>query len=69
MGWQIYVGAGECDSFGFQELALELGVGIAEEDAAAAAEDAMPRYSAAGRAGGHCASGGACAAGETEPFG
>jgi hypothetical protein len=69
VGWQIYVGAGECDSFGFQELALELGVRIAEEDAAAAAEDAVPGDSAAGWAGGHCASGGACATREAEPFG
>ncbi len=64
----MYVSAGEGDSFGFEKLALELRVGIAEQDSAAAAENSVPRDSAAGGAAGHGASCGACAAGETEKF-
>ncbi len=44
-------------------------MGIAEEDASSATEDAVPGDSAAGWAGGHCATGGACSSGEAQPFG
>ncbi len=47
------------DAFALEQLSLEGSVWLANEDAAAVAYDAVPRYSLAGRARGHCASGAA----------
>ena len=49
----------DSDAFTLEQLSLERSVWLPDEDAAAVAYDAVPRYSLAGRARGHCASGAA----------
>ena len=47
------------DALALKQLSLEGSVWLPDEDAAAVAYDTVPRYSLAGRARGHCASGAA----------
>ncbi len=54
------------NAFGFKELFLEGGVGLADQDFAVGPEDAVPRDAFALGSGAHSAAGGPCATGETQ---
>jgi len=60
----LYVDAGFDDgnAFGFEELFLEGGVRLADQDFAVGAQDAVPGNTFALRSGAHGAAGGSCAA-------
>ena len=59
----FYVDAGfdHGNALGFEKLLLEGGVGLADQDFAVGAQDAMPGDSFAPRSGAHSATGSACA--------
>ena len=59
MTFQVDAGFRDFYAFTFEELALERGVGLADEDFAALTNDAMPGDAFSRRSGGH---GAACAA-------
>lgn len=59
MELEIDAAFGHGDAFGFKELTLETGVGFADEEFAAGAEDAMPRDAFAGWTCRHRMTGGA----------
>ena len=63
---QVDAGFDDFDAFGFEEFFLERGIGLADEDFAALADDAMPGDTLSGGSGGHGASGGACATGQAQ---
>lgn len=56
-------------SFRFQQAALQAGVRLADSDASACSDDAVPGNACAPRRGGHRASGGASAAGQADGAG
>jgi hypothetical protein len=58
----------DVDAFGFEEFALEAGVGFADYDFAGGVEDAMPGNAFALRRRGHGAAGAASAAFEAQGF-
>jgi hypothetical protein len=66
MALQIHAGFEKGDTFGCEKFALERGVRLADKDAAALADDAMPGNPAAGRRGGHGATGAARAAAQAQ---
>jgi hypothetical protein len=65
MLFKVDAGFHHVNAFAFKEPFLEGGVGFADKDFSAGAEDAMPRDSFAARSGGHGAARGPCAAGES----
>lgn len=60
---------GQRECFGFEELALEGSIGLADEQLAVGANHAVPRDAFAARARGHGASGCACAARQADRLG
>lgn len=66
MFFHVDAGFHDAHAFGFEELFLEGGVGLADQDFSVGAEDAMPRDAFALRSGAHGAACGACAAGEPQ---
>jgi hypothetical protein len=56
------------DAFGFEQFALQGGVGFANQEFAACADDAVPRNASAGRTSSHCVAGGSCAAAQLQGF-
>jgi len=69
MSSEIDAGFGDFDAFGFEELFLQRGVWLADEDFAALADHAVPRNAFSGGSGGHGASGAASAAAQAQGFG
>jgi len=63
---QVDTGFDDRYAFAFEELFLEGGVGLADQDFAAFAEDAMPRDAFPGGGGGHGAACAACSAAEAQ---
>jgi hypothetical protein len=68
VGFHSYAIFYDFDAFGFEEFALEAGVGFADYDFSGGVEDAMPGDAFALRRGGHGATGAASAAFEAQNF-
>jgi hypothetical protein len=66
MEFQVDAALGHGDAFRFKEFALQAGVGFAEEEFAAGAQYAMPRYAFTGRCCRHGMTGSAGAATEAQ---
>jgi len=66
MFFDVDAGFDDGDAFGFEKLFLEGGVGLADEDFALGAEDAMPGDAFAARSGCHGAASSARAAGKSQ---
>ncbi len=68
MGFQVDAGFDDFYAFGFEELFLQRGVRLADEDFAAFANDAVPGNAFSGRSCGHGAAGAARATVEAQGF-
>ena len=59
----------DAGAFGFEEAALEAGKGLADDDASARGDDAVPGDTLTARASSHGSAGGTSAAGEPHGLG